>query len=69
MVKDIPIFNHVTPQFYFRNFDEGRRPHSVLFTKFDRIFEFYFDTEEIKTLYEFKDELFNQPNFFNCDFD
>ena len=57
MVKEIPLFNKVTPSFFFRNFPEGGRPKSVIFTKHDRIFEFNINTEEITTLYEFKQDM------------
>ena len=39
-------------------------PHTILFAKTDKIFEFNFEKEEVTPIYRFKKPLYNQPNQF-----
>lgn len=51
VVKDIPIFNKVVMQFYFKNPAAGAMPDSLIFAKKDMIFELNFETEAITTIH------------------
>jgi hypothetical protein len=41
MIKEIPIFNKVTMQFFFKNFKD--EPNTLIFVKREQIFSFDFD--------------------------
>jgi len=62
VLKEIPIFNKVTMQYFFESFKD--EPSTLIFVKQSQIFSFNFDEEEIKTLHEFEIALENQPLFF-----
>jgi hypothetical protein len=59
VVKELPIFNKVCMSFYFKH--SSGDPDTIIFTKFDQLFEFNFETEVIKTIYKFEVSLFSQP--------
>ena len=42
LVKDIPLFNKVVMQFYFKKSPPGEEPNSLIFAKKDIIFELNF---------------------------
>jgi hypothetical protein len=51
VVKDIPLFNKVVMQFYFKKTAPGYEPNSLIFAKKDIIFELNFETEAITTVH------------------
>ena len=50
IVKDIPLFNKVVMQFYFKE-SNGNDPDALIFAKKDIIFEMNFETEVITTIH------------------
>lgn len=66
-VVEIPIFNQVTMQFFFRKVILGEKPNTLIFCKRNCIFSYNFIREEVQIIYEFKKVLELQPDFFNMD--
>ena len=65
IVKDIPIFSKVCMQFYFENVNSiDEIPSSLIFVKQDRVIKLNFLENVIDTIYEFKNPLLRQPEFF-----
>lgn len=63
-IREIPEFYDVCMQFYFALTKNSRDPTSLIFAKKDRLIEFNFECEQIKTIYEFEVPLTKQPEFF-----
>lgn len=59
VVKDIPEFNKVCMQFYFKEFQN--EPQAIIFSKQDYIFEMNIHTSEIKPIFTFNPPLLTQP--------
>ena len=65
IVKDLAIFDKVCMQFYFtRVHDSQAQPKSLIFVKRDRILKLDYIDNSIDTIYEFKNPLNKQPEFF-----
>ena len=60
-LNDIEQFREVTPMFYFKNKKKGQPIDSLIFSRFDQIFEFNFVTSQVKPLYIFNKKLLRQP--------
>ena len=58
IVKEIPIFNKVVMQYYFKLPKKYEHPDSIIFAKADCIFELNFETEAITTLHTVMQEDF-----------
>lgn len=70
IIKDIPMFNKVSMQYYFKNQKSpGKDPNEIIFAKQDRLFSLNIETEEIKTIVEFIVPLTRQPEFFTMNDD
>ncbi len=67
-MKDIPIFNKVSVQFYFKALQPGQSDYTTLiFVKQDRILELDFTKSVekcVETIYIFQMPLNRQPEFF-----
>lgn len=57
VVKEIPFFDKVCMQYYFKDPAPGKDPTTLLFVKREEIFEMNFVTGDIKTLHKFKIEI------------
>jgi hypothetical protein len=69
VVKDIEHFKQVSMNFHFRIKVGTNDRTEILFAKIDEIFALNFETQEITTLYKFKDPLTRQPQFFKLNDD
>ena len=67
VVKDIPIFKKVSMQYIFKKTAFGQQPDTIIFAKYDEIFELNFETEEFTQIFKYKEPMFGQPEFFVCD--
>ena len=67
VVKDIPIFKKVSMQYIFKKTTFGQQPDTIIFAKYDEIFELNFETEEFTQIFKYKEPMFGQPEFFVCD--
>lgn len=56
-VKELPIFNKVTMQFFFKNKGPLEEPNTLIFCKRDCIFTFNYMKEEISVVYEIEHKL------------
>ena len=57
VVKDIPTFKKVSMQYHFNATKFGLDPSSIIFAKFDAVFELNFETEEISILHKYREPL------------
>ena len=71
VVKDMPLFNKVVMQFYFKKAPPGEEPHSLIFAKKDIIFELNFqmqpgedDDKRITTIHTMASFCKLQPQYF-----
>ena len=55
VVKDLPIFNEVCMNFHFNDSME------IIFVKADQVFKINVESEEVTTIYTFKERLSEQP--------
>jgi len=58
----------IAMSFYFKNI-KGREPTQIIFAKRDKIINYNFETDEIKTITEFLVPLVRQPEFFTMNSD
>ena len=63
VTRDIPMFTQVSMNFHFKA-KPGMHRDTILFAKIDQVFSINFETEEINTIYTFKQKLLRQPQFF-----
>ena len=65
MVKEIDIFDKVCMMFMFKEPEkEGGEYDTLLFVKKKHIFSLNYEKETIRIIYQFKDDLNLQPNYF-----
>lgn len=51
----------------FKKTTFGQQPDSIIFAKYDEIFELNFETEEFTQIFKYKEPMFGQPEFFVSD--
>jgi hypothetical protein len=65
VVKDIPIFDKVCIQFHFKKGGKLGVYDTIIFSKFDCIFEMNFETAAVKVIYKYQVPLTRQPEYFS----
>jgi hypothetical protein len=69
VIREIPMFNKISMQFYFKNTTRGKEPTEIIFAKQDQLMMINFETEEITTIAKFVSPLSRQPEFFTMNDD
>lgn len=64
VIKDMPIFNKISMQFYFKNTRGDKDPNEIIFAKQDQLMMINIDTEVVSTIVKFIIPLTRQPEFF-----
>jgi hypothetical protein len=69
VIREIPMFNKISMQFYFKNTRNGKDPNEIIFAKQDQLMMINIETEEINTIVRFVTPLSRQPEFFTMNDD
>ena len=69
VIREIPMFNKISMQFYFKNTKGGKDPTEMIFAKQDQLMLINLDTEEVTTIVKFLVPLTRQPEFFTMNDD